>query len=297
MNTAPSDDDLRGHVVLITGATQGLGKAYALELAGLGARVLVNGRGRDAVEQTVDEIQSTGGEAAACPGDSRNGAELVRLAVAHYGRIDALIANAGVVRDRSFARMTQEEWDEVIDSHLGGSFSIVKAVWPVMAAQQSGRIVLTSSAAGMHGNFGQANYAAAKAGLMGLTKTLAIEGHKVGIRVNALAPVGLTQMNAKVLPPEFHGQLTAAKVAPYAAALCHPLMRDSGLVIEAGGGWAAAVRWQRARGLHLDQAALSTEAVLKRWADLRDFDTGSDCPQSINDSLDAAVMGSERRQQ
>lgn len=283
-----------GRVVIVTGASAGLGRTYALELGRLGARVVVNGRGREAVDHTVDAIRAAGGEAIGCVADCRAGEVIASTALAHYGRIDALLSNAGHVRDRSFSKMKAEEWNEVLDAHLNGTFASVKAVWPHMFVQKYGRIVLISSGAGMHGNFGQANYATAKAGLAGLAKTLALEGAKAGIRVNALAPMGLTQMNAEVLTPEARERLTAERVAPYAVALCHEAMTDSGLLIEAGGGWAAALRWQRAAGLFLDDAGLSTEAVLRRWAAVTSFDHGADYPRSTLDSLQAGIDGATR---
>lgn len=294
MEAAGITAGFEGRVVIVTGGSAGLGRAYALELGRLGARVVVNGRGCEAVDRTVDAIRAAGGEAIGCVADCRVGDEIASRALDHYGRIDALLSNAGVVRDRSFSKMTAQEWQDVLDVHLSGTFASVKAVWPHMLAQKYGRIVLTSSGAGMHGNFGQANYAAAKAGLAGLAKTLALEGAKTGVLVNALAPMGLTQMNAEVLTPEAREKLTAERVAPYAVALCHEAMRDSGLLIEAGGGWAAALRWQRAAGLFLDDAGLSMDAVLRRWSAVTTFDQGADYPRTTLDSLQAAVDGARR---
>lgn len=283
-----------GQVVIVTGGSAGLGRAYALELGRLGARVVVNGRGCEAVDRTVDAIREAGGEAIDCVADCQAGELIASQALDHYGRIDALLSNAGFVRDRSFSKMTTQEWQDVLDVHLNGTFASVKAVWPHMLAQKYGRIVLTSSGAGMHGNFGQANYAAAKAGLAGLAKTLALEGAKAGILVNALAPMGLTQMNAEVLTPEMRDRLTAERVAPYAVALCHESMTDTGLLIETGGGWAAALRWQRAAGLFLDDTGLSTAAVLRRWSAVTTFDQAADYPRSTLDSLQAGLDGARR---
>lgn len=294
MESSGIDAKFAGRVVIVTGGSAGLGRAYALELGRLGASVVVNGRGADAVERTVADIRASGGEAIACVADCREGEVIASSALNAYGQIDALISNAGFVRDRSFAKMTLQEWQEVLDVHLTGTFACVKAVWPHMLARKYGRIVLTSSGAGMHGNFGQANYATAKAGLAGLAKTLALEGAKVGIRVNALAPMGLTQMNAEVLTPEAREQLTVNRVAPYAVALCHEAMSDSGLLIEVGGGWAGALRWQRAAGLFLDDTALSTDAVLRRWSNVTAFDENADYPRTTLDSLQAALDGASR---
>lgn len=277
-----------GRVVIVTGASAGLGRAYALELARQGASVLANARSA-AVNETVDAIRAAGGQATACVGDAREGALIAQAALDAYGRIDALICNAGIVRDRSFAKMSEGEWDEVMDVHVKGSFACVKAVWPQMLAQQYGRIVVTSSSAAFHGNFGQANYAAAKAAIIGFARTLALEGRKAGVLINTLAPVGITDMNRSLFKPEMETVLSTARLAPFVAAMCHERMRYTGLVIEAGGGWAGAMRWERAAGLALDDASLSLENILDRWTQITDFAEGSSHPADISQCLPESI--------
>lgn len=280
-------------VVIVTGAGAGLGRAYAVELGRLGACVVVNSRG-SASESVAAEIRAQGGIGTACSVDVRDGNRIAQCALDTYGRIDALLSNAGIVRDRTFAKMSAEEWNEVLDVHLSGTYACVKAVWPHMVQRRYGRIVLTSSGAGLHGNFGQSNYAAAKAGLIGLAKTLALEGKRYDVLANVLAPMARTVMNEEILDAEMKSELQVGRVVPFALALCHRNMQDSGLVIEAGGGWGAAMRWQRAAGVAFDDASLSLAAVLGRWSELKSFGDGADCPQSTADSLGAAVQGLRR---
>lgn len=280
-------------VVIVTGAGAGLGRAYAIELARLGARVIVNSRS-SAAEETAKRIRDAGGDATACCVDVRDGHRIAQCAMDSYGRIDALLANAGIIRDRTFTKMTAEDWDEVISTHLAGTHACVKAIWPHMVERRYGRIVLTSSGAAFHGNFGQSNYAAAKAALIGFAKTLALEGERFQVAANVLAPMALTSMNDSVFDSKMKTELTVERLVPFALALCHEHMRDTGLVIEAGGGWGAALRWQRAAGVAFDDASLSMSALLTRWADVKRFDDGADIPHSVADSLRAAIDGLER---
>jgi NAD(P)-dependent dehydrogenase (short-subunit alcohol dehydrogenase family) len=167
--------------------------------------------------------------------DIRDPAPFVEAALAEYGAIDGLVVNAGVVRDRSFAKMTAEEWSEVIDVHLGGSFACAKAVWEPMTARGRGSIIFTTSGAGMHGAFGQANYSAAKAGIIGLMKTLAIEGERVGIRANAIAPMALTEMTGGVFSDRMKHGLRPEQISPFLIALLDPLSTRTGEIVECGG--------------------------------------------------------------
>jgi NAD(P)-dependent dehydrogenase (short-subunit alcohol dehydrogenase family) len=282
VSASPPSPSFDGRVIIVTGASAGLGKAYAQAFARNGARVLVHGRS-EAVTQIVAEIRAQGGEAEACVADVREGGRIAQCAMDHWGRIDALVANAGVVRDRSFAKMSQADWDEVLQVHLSGSFACTRAVWPQMLNQQYGRIVLTTSSAGFFGNFGQANYAAAKAALIGFARTLALEGKKHGVQVNALAPIGSTRMNQGLLG-EAERVLDPARVAPVVLALCHERMHDTGLVIESGGGWVAALRWQRSAGVAFDPGVNAHEALLDRWSEVPDF-SAPEYPESTADTL------------
>ena len=208
--------DLRfdGRVAIVTGAGQGLGRAHALDLAARGAKVVVNDLG-GAVDGTgassgpasdvAEEIRKSGGTAVP-NGENVATAEgadaIVRTAISEFGRVDIVINNAGILRDKSFLKMTAAEFDAVLGVHLRGSFLVTHAAWPHLRAQAYGRVVMTSSPAGLFGSFGQANYASAKMGLIGLAKTLSIEGAKYGIKVNAIAPVAYTRMTADLFPPE-----------------------------------------------------------------------------------------------
>lgn len=277
-------------VVLVVGGGRGLGRAYCLDLAEQGARVAVGGRSATADDVTA-EIRHAGGEAAVVRADVRDGDALAAGAVAAFGRIDALIVNAGVTADRSFGKMRRHEWDEVIDIHLDGAYSCARACWNPLRKGGGGAILLTTSGAGLYGAFGQANYAAAKGGVVGLARTLAIEGARCGIRVNAIAPMASTAMTAEVFSTALKQGLRVEDVSPFALGLIHPDCRLTGQVIEAGGGWGAAMRWERSRGRRF--VAPDVAAVLSHWDAITDFGAGSDLPETTLDSL-AAASGRER---
>jgi NAD(P)-dependent dehydrogenase (short-subunit alcohol dehydrogenase family) len=193
---------LGGRVAVVTGAGAGLGRAHALFLARQGARVLVNDLTHDAAERVAADIAAAGGEAfafAASVTDETAVASMIRETLHRWGRIDILINNAGILRDKSFAKMSLDDFRLVIEVHLLGAVICTKAVWDTLREQHYGRVVMTTSSSGLYGNFGQANYSAAKMALVGLMQTLAIEGEKYGIRVNCLAPTAATQMTSGVL--------------------------------------------------------------------------------------------------
>jgi NAD(P)-dependent dehydrogenase (short-subunit alcohol dehydrogenase family) len=288
---SPSAPDFGGLVVIVTGASAGLGRQYALDFGARGARVVVSARRADAVAEVVDHIRAIGGEAVASVTDAREGAAIVAAALDAYGTVDALVVNAGFVRDRTFARMTEAEWSEVIGVHLQGTYAAATAVWPHMVAQGSGRIVLTTSGAALHGSFGQANYAAAKGAIIGLAKTLALEGARYGVAVNAVAPMACTQLTRGILDEELLAALPAELVSPFVLALAHPSCPQTGAIVETGGGWAALLRWQRSAGIRLAAGEISPAAVLARWDELADFTANADYPATIADSLAAAGGG------
>ncbi|MCP2340052.1 SDR family oxidoreductase [Actinomadura rupiterrae] len=266
-----------GRVAIVTGAGHGLGRQHALELAARGAKVVVNDLGGDRsgvgasagpAQEVVDEITKNGGEAVANPDNvaTPEGAEaIVQTAVDAFGKVDIVVNNAGILRDKSFKNMTVEEFDAVIAVHLRGSFLVTKAAWPHLRENGYGRIVNTSSPAGLFGNFGQANYATAKMGLVGFTKTLAHEGAKYDIKANAIAPVAWTRMTEDLLPADFKDHLGVDKVTPLVAYLVHESNPDSGEVYTVGGGRIAKMLVAEGPGWGTKDA-LSVEAVRDNWA-------------------------------
>ena len=208
---------LQGRVAIVTGSGGGLGREHALYLARKGAKVVVNDLAQAAADGVAAEIKAAGGEAIAIAGsvtDEAAVSAMVNQTVETWGRIDILINNAGILRDKSFAKMSMDDFRLVVDVHLMGAAICCKAVWEQMRQQQFGRIVMTTSSSGLYGNFGQANYGAAKMALVGLMQTLSIEGEKYGIRVNALAPTAATQMTADILPEAALKALDPALVSP-----------------------------------------------------------------------------------
>lgn len=217
---------LNGRVAIVTGAGSGLGRAHALTLAKYGARVVVNdvnGRHQGSPGREVaDQIVRDGGAAVADGGDVRDIEQMeamVARAMGEWGRVDILVNNAGILRDKSFSKMTLDEFRAVMDVHLMGAVNCTKAVWEQMRAQQYGRIVMTTSSSGLYGNFGQANYSAAKMAVVGLMQTLSLEGAKYNVRVNCLAPTAATAMTEGVLSTEALKALHAESVSPGLVAL------------------------------------------------------------------------------
>ena len=277
----------RGATVVVVGASRGLGRQYARDLGRFGANVVMTGRSEE-IHAAAAAIRKDGDQAIAVQCDSRDAQPFIDAALAEFGAIDGLIVNAGIVRDRSFAKLDLAEWNEVIDSHLGGSFACAKAVWGHMAARRKGAIVLTTSGAGLHGAFGQANYAAAKAGIIGLAKTLAIEGARLGIRVNAVAPMALTDMTANVFSEALKQGLPPAVVSPFVLSLLDDRSTLTGAVVECGGGWGALLRWQRAQGLVIERPCDPID-ITRMQASMANFDIAFDLPASTADSLGAAM--------
>jgi len=213
---------LKGRVAIVTGAGGGLGRQHALYLAGKGARVVVNDLGQDAADKVAAEISGIGGDALAISAsvtDETAIGAMVAQTMSKWGRVDILVNNAGILRDKSFAKMTLDDFRLVVEVHLMGAVICTKSVWEIMRAQRHGRVIMTTSSSGLYGNFGQANYGAAKMALVGLMQTLAIEGDKYGIRVNCLAPTAATQMTQGVLSGDSLDRLDPALVSPGLLAL------------------------------------------------------------------------------
>lgn len=241
-----------GRVVLVTGAGGGLGREYARLFGERGAAVVVNdlggstsgdGSGNNSpADKVVEEIRSKGGKAVANYNSVEEGEKLVQTAIANFGRVDIVINNAGILRDRSFLRTSDADWDLVHRVHLRGSFVVSRAAWPYMRKQKYGRIIMTSSNSGIYGNFGQANYSAAKMGLIGLSSTLAIEGNKYGIHSNVVVPTAGSRLTQQVMPQDLVDALKPEFVAPLVLYLCHESCTDTAGVFEAAAGWIGKLR-------------------------------------------------------
>ena len=276
-----------GRVAIVTGAGGGLGRAYALELAKRGAKVVVNDLGgsrdgsghSDAARAVVAEIEAAGGTALADGGSVTDPGHMQAMAdkaKAAWGGIHILINNAGILRDKSFAKMELADFRAVIDVHLIGAANCTKAVWGMMQEQGYGRILMTTSSTGLYGNFGQANYAAAKAGLAGFAKTLALEGARHDIRVNTIAPTAATRMTEELFPPDLLGLFRPELVAPAALFLVSD-EAPTGAILGAGAGVVQAAHVTLTRGVKLD--APTPEAVAAQWAAIDDRD-GEIVPQT-----------------
>jgi len=288
-----------GKVVIVTGAGGGLGKAYALLFASRGAKVVVNdlggtfsgeGASKKAADVVVDEIKSKGGEAVANYDSVEDGEKIVKTAIDTWGRIDILINNAGILRDTSFVKITDKDWDLVYRVHLKGSYSCSKAAWPYMRQQGFGRIIMTTSAAGIYGNFGQANYSAAKLGIHGLSQTLAIEGAPKNIFCNTIAPLAGSRMTETIMPPDMVAALKPDYVAPLVVYLCSEQKTENGQIFEVGAGWVAKLRWQRTIGTFLDLAkgVPTPEDVRNQFPKVNDW-TDATNPKTANESISYVV--------
>ena len=287
-----------GKVAIVTGAGGGLGRSHALLLASRGAKVVVNdlggsftgeGKSASAADKVVDEIKAAGGTAVGNYNSVEDGDQIVKTAVDAFGRVDILINNAGILRDVSFAKMSQSDWDLIYKVHVLGAFKCTFAAWPLMRDQGFGRIIMTASAAGIYGNFGQANYAMAKLGVHGLAQTLAIEGKKKNVLVNTIAPLAGSRMTETVLPPNLIEALKPEFVSPLVARLCHEASDETGSLFEVGGGFVGKLRWERSSGKTFRLGRpITIEAVDSAWHDITQFDQTTH-PASIAESM-APIM-------
>ena len=281
-------------VVVITGAGAGLGRSHALDFARRGAKVVVNdlgggghgeGKSSDAADAVVEEILQAGGEAVANYNSVEDGEAIIRTALDNFDGVDVVVNNAGILRDASFAKMTDEDWDLIYRVHVLGAYKVTKAAWPIMLQQGYGRIVNTASAAGIYGNFGQANYSCAKRGLIGLTNTLAIEGAKKGIKANVIAPVAGSRLTESILPKEVVEALKPELVTPLVIKLCAENSQETGALFEVGAGWISKLRWERSKGACFSPSKeLSAEQVEVAWEQIGDF-TDADHPSSVQDTF------------
>jgi NAD(P)-dependent dehydrogenase (short-subunit alcohol dehydrogenase family) len=260
------DCSFEGQVVIVTGAGRGLGRAHALEFARRGALVVVNdtggdvnGNGRDETiaEAVCTEIRSAGGKAVPSFDDVatyEGGYNVVKTAIDAGGRVDAVVCNAGILRDLAFHNMSEDDWDASLGSHLKGCYTVLHAAWPVFRQQAYGRVVMTTSISGAFGNFGQANYAAAKAGMIGLMNTLKLEGEKYNVMVNIISPAGATRMGATVPPRGDAAAVTRPamlpeQVTPAVVYMASADCTDSGLIIHAQGGMFYRIAVVRSKGV------------------------------------------------
>lgn len=272
-------------VVIVTGAGAGLGRAYALLFASRGASVVVNdlggsrhgdGKSTKSADSVVNEIRKNGGKAVANYDSVLDGAKIVKTAIDAFGRIDVVVNNAGILRDRSFAKMSEADWDLVQGVHLKGAFKVTQAAWPYFVKQNYGRVIMTASNSGLYGNFGQANYSAAKMGLIGLSNTLAIEGRKRNIHTNVIIPTAGSRLTEDILPPEFFEQLKPELIAPVVVWLCHEKCMENGSIIESALGWAGKCHVIRSSGSILRQdlsSDVTPEDIEKRWSAVTDMST------------------------
>lgn len=276
--------DYTGKTVIITGSGGGLGRSHALEFARRGANVVINdlggsvdgsGGSSEAAEKVVETIKAMGGKAIANGSsvtDDAGVAKMVEDTMAAFGRIDVLVNNAGILRDKSFAKMTIEEFQMVVDVHLMGTVKATKAVFPIMKAQGYGRIMVTSSSSGMFGKFGQSNYGAGKMGVVGFMNTIKLEGQKDNIHINALAPIAATRMTEDLLDDMSKSMMTPESVTPAVIFMCSE-NAPTGQIISAGANCFAAAAMIETAGMFIENP--TAEDVAANWEQISDLSTGT----------------------
>ncbi len=275
-------------VAIITGAGGGLGRSHALLLGSRGAKVVVNdlggtatggGKSSAAADKVVEEIKAAGGTAIANYDSVEDGDKIIKTAIDAFGGVDILVNNAGILRDTSFQKLSAEDWDLIYRVHVLGAYRTTKAVWDHMRDKGYGRIIFTSSAAGIYGNFGQSNYSMAKLGLLGFSNTLAIEGKKKNVHVNTIAPLAGSRLTETVLPKELIDALRPEYVSPLVAYLCHEECKETGGLFEVGGGFFAKLRWERSAGEMLRLGGTMTPEMVKRsWGKITGWEKASHPP-------------------
>jgi NAD(P)-dependent dehydrogenase (short-subunit alcohol dehydrogenase family) len=274
---------VQDRVIVVTGAGGGLGREYALTLAREGASVVVNdlggardgtGAGHNMADDVVNEIKSAGGRAVAnydSVAESEGAANIIKTAIDEFGKVDGVVSNAGILRDGTFHKMEFGAWDSVLKVHLYGGYNVIRAAWPHFREQSYGRVVVATSTSGLFGNFGQANYGAAKLGLVGLINTLAQEGAKYNIKTNAVAPIAATRMTQDILPPEVFEKLTPEYVAPVVAYLMSEENPDSAAVFIVGGGKVQRAALFQNDGVTFSDGVPSVDDVAAKWGEITDL--------------------------
>ncbi|WP_067976743.1 SDR family oxidoreductase [Mycolicibacter icosiumassiliensis] len=283
---------VQDRVVVVTGAGGGLGREYALTLAREGACVVVNdlggardgtGTGHNMADHVVAEIKEAGGRAVAnydSVADADGAANIIKTAIDEFGKVDGVVSNAGILRDGTFHKMTSENWDAVLKVHLYGGYNVVRAAWPHFREQSYGRVVVATSTSGLFGNFGQANYGAAKLGLVGMINTLAIEGAKYNIKANAIAPIAATRMTEDILPPEVLAKLKPEYVAPVVAYLCTEEVAETGSVFIAGGGKVQRTALFENAGATFENPP-SVDEIAAQWSTIADLSAAKSASFSL----------------
>jgi NAD(P)-dependent dehydrogenase (short-subunit alcohol dehydrogenase family) len=294
---------LAGRTALITGAGGGLGRCHALLFAKHGANVVVNdlggatdgtGKSTNMADHVVEEIEAAGGKAVAnydSVSDAAGAANMIKTATDTFGSIDIVVNNAGILRDKSFNKMEDADWDLVQAVHVKGAYHVTKAAWPHMREQKYGRVIMTSSASGIYGNFGQSNYAAAKMGLVGFGQTLALEGEKYNIRTNMIAPVAISRMTESIMPPNVHELIRPDLVSPLVVYLCSEHCDANGEVYEVGAGNYSRVEWLRAKGLSIKPEAgkeIDVDQIAANWDKINDM-SDAQILRSIGESTGATL--------
>jgi NAD(P)-dependent dehydrogenase (short-subunit alcohol dehydrogenase family) len=284
---------VQDRVIVVTGAGGGLGRQYALTLASEGASVVVNdlggardgtGGGSTMADNVVAEIRDAGGRAVAnydSVADADGAAAIIQTGLDEFGAIHGVVSNAGILRDGTFHKMPFENWDAVLKVHLYGGYNVIRAAWPHFREQSYGRVVVATSTSGLFGNFGQANYSAAKLGLVGLINTLAQEGAKYNIHANAVAPVAATRMTEDILPPEVLEKLKPEFVAPVVAYLCTEESSDNGSVFVVGGGSAQRVALFENKGPKFDTPP-SVDDIAAHWTEITDMSKAQQASFSLS---------------
>ena len=287
-----------GRVAIVTGAGAGLGKTYALELAKRGCKVVVNdlggsrdgtGESKSAADAVVDEIKAAGGEAAPNYDNVatiEGGEGIVKTAMDNFSKVDIVINNAGILRDKSFLKMEEGLWDAVMAVHLRGAYCVTRPAYAIMRENNFGRVVFTTSGAGLYGNFGQSNYSAAKMGLVGLMNTLKLEGAKYNVLVNTIAPVAASRLTEDVMPPEFFEKLKPEFITPLVVYLSSEENKDSGYIFNAGIGWYSRAAIVIGEGMIIGDGKkdISAEEIMKNWGKITDISNAKEAA-SVQDTF------------